>query len=526
MLSQALRNGLRNVKKSPMIYSQFINNVQKYADKKAIIYEETSLNYKEVNSRVNALAIKLQHLGVSEGEHVAVTLNNSSTFLVLLLSIAKINAVIVPLSPSLKEEALWVLLQNTDSKYIILNDNHAKFDALIQKIGRKRCLVEQDLCALPEIDTDLPNLSDSVKNQNDETDFILTTTSGSTSEPKPFFITQECKIKRIEVTKKLYQLNDSVVSIVSTPMHHSLALRLSLLPILSGGTSVIMKNFNPVNWLDTVGKHKVNFSILVSSQIKSILKSKHKSDISSLKNVISSSEALGDSDRKDFVNFFKCRLHEIYGTSETATVTNNEIAIGYKLITPSKINSVGKALPNTDIRVINDKGEVAGINEIGEITCKTPTLINGYYKKGIGTKAIAKDEYFCTGDLGLIDDEGFLYFVSRKKDIIITGGINVYPKDVESVLMQSGELSSCAVIGVADNNFGEAILALIVPKEKNSFKLGDLRKYCFNKLDNHQQPLGYITVDELPKNKIGKVDRKSIKNKYQNINLTEKLPNS
>lgn len=508
-----------------MIYSQFIHNVKKYADKKAVIYEETSLNYQEINSRVNALAIKLQHLGVSEGEHVAVTLNNSPTFLVLLLSIAKINAVIVPLSPSLKEEALWALLQNTDSKYIVLNDNHAKFDALIKKIGYKRYLVEQELYSLPEIDTDLPNLSDSV-NQSNETDFILTTTSGSTSEPKPFFITQECKIKRIEATKRLYQLNDSVVSIVSTPMHHSLALRLALLPVLSGGTSVIMKNFNPVNWLDTVAKNKVNFSILVSSQIKSILKSKHQSDISSLKNVISSSEALGDSDRKEFIKFFNCRIHEIYGTSETATVTNNEIATGCRLITPSKTNSVGKALPDTDIRVINDKGEIAGINEIGEITCKTPTLINGYYKKGAGTKPIAKDEYFCTGDLGIVDDEGFLYFISRKKDIIITGGINVYPKDVESVLMESGELSSCAVIGVADNNFGEAILALVVPKDKNSFKLRTLRKYCFNKLDNHQQPLGYITLDKLPKNRIGKVDRKSIKCKYRNINLTEKLPNS
>jgi len=511
-----------------MIINYLIDTIKKYPNKNAVIVDHKPHTYLELEEDVKCVCQLLEDIGIKRKSHILVLLYNSYEFVLTMLALANIGAVLVPVNLTMNFDAIQKAIKASDIEYII------SLSSVIQKYANNlNTLIDSKkwvTVGKKILDSNLFNKINSYKeneyilgkyNIDIKDNYILTMTSGSTGEPKPIVFSQETKINRaIKSAKEVYNLNSNDIIIASSPMYHSLAQRLVLLPLMIGGTSVILKKFTSQVWLETVEKYKVTFTILVSSNLELLLLKfkEQKFDLSSLKTVVSSSALLKDDIKSECIKEFKADFHEMYGASEIGTATNL-----YPKDAQNKMSSVGKPLDYVDLKIVDEQGNELDTGKEGEIICKTMTKFCGYYKNEKATTDSLKDGYFYTGDIGYVDDDGFLYFRGRKKDVINVGGSLVYPKDIEDVINKFDFVDECAVIGVDDIYFGEAVLAVIIPKKGIDFNLGKIKLECRNYLADFQQPMGYETIDALPKNSMGKVMKFKLKEMFIGYDATKLL---
>jgi len=338
--------------------------------------------------------------------------------------------------------------------------------------------------------------------------FILTMTSGSTGDPKPIILTQRTKFNRAMAAVKLYGITDADSILAATPLYHSLAERLVLLPLLVGGRSVLMTRFSPSEWLKCAREQSVTFTIAVSSQLKQIadrLGCVDEMPIDSLRCVVSSSAQLDFHVKAELLSKLHCQFHECYGTSEIAIASDLNVVTDLE-----KLNSVGVAAPGVDVKILLQDGMIAECDEVGEIICKTPMLFGGYFKRPELTAESMWGEYFRTGDLGKLDEDGYLYYLGRVKEIIITGGINVYPQDIESVLAKHPSVLECAVFPLPDDVLGEIVAVAIVPRTSDGINQREIKHLCADHLADFQQPRKYFILNELPKSGVGKIMKRML----------------
>lgn len=507
------------------IIELFLFQGKEHPEKEAVIFNDKQVSYAELTEYVRLQSACLSSSGIGIGSHLLVVLENSINFLVLMLSAAELGAVVVPLSPSLGGDAVLTAIYATETDYFISTKH--KIRTLLKSIvdfpishenifSVDGVLSEYSSVNMLELEC-LAN-SNYVLGQKIipiETDYILTMTSGSTSAPKPIVFTQKNKIDRAFLgARDVYNLNSQDVILVGSPMHHSLGQRLALLPLLLGGKSVILSHFTPKKWLESVHTHKITFTIAVSSQLEHIYqasKTLNQYDITSLKCLVSSSALLKEASKQELLRLFSCELHECYGASEVGIVSNLSL-------TESRhhIKSVGKALPYVKLKILDENNQVLPNGQIGEIACATATLFSRYFNNPKATESSIIEGFFKMGDIGYLDEEGFLYFCDRKKDIIIVGGTNVYSKDVEEALNAHDKVLESAVIGVEDDYFGDVILAVVVKADDSLTEL-ELKQYCLGKLADFQQPLLYEFITELPKNAMGKIAKPVLRSSYKNL---------
>jgi long-chain acyl-CoA synthetase len=217
---------------------------------------------------------------------------------------------------------------------------------------------------------------------------------------------------------------------------------------------------------------------------------------------VSSSALLETPLKQRLAELLRCEFHECYGTSETATAT--DLAINP---TDMSLASVGKALPGVHLRIVDADGRDVPVGEEGEIVCKTPLLFAGYYKRPELTRQAMLGDYFRTGDAGRLDADGYLYFRGRLKEIIITGGINVYPKDIEEAVESLPWVAECAAFSLPDEGLGEIVALAVVPRDNTEAKLRELKMRCADRLADYQLPHRYFVLDALPRNAMGKIVR-------------------
>ena len=226
-----------------------------------------------------------------------------------------------------------------------------------------------------------------------------------------------------------------------------------------------------------------------------------------IKKIVSASSTLSLKDKLDFKKN-KIRLYEMYGAAEIGTITN------LSTFNSKKEGSVGKILKNCDVKILDKNFNFLENNKVGEIACKTNLRLKNYYiSKSLTKKSFIKN-YFLTGDLGYKDNKNFLYFVSRKKDVIISSGENIYPSDIEKEVLKFKNISECCAIGIPDRYFGEALFLVCVTSKQDKNIETKLRNFLRTRLANFQQPLGYDFVPLLPKNRLGKVIKQDVKKIY------------
>jgi acyl-CoA synthetase (AMP-forming)/AMP-acid ligase II len=438
-----------------LIFERFKQKALKYPEKIALVFNNKRITYYELLQNVKNRSV---NFNMEKFAHVGVFLENSVDFVELLLVASKNGFTLIPFSAK--------------------NIDYEKFD--IEYI----------------YDGELKKLKPYTKKRSG---YIIVSTSGSTSEPKPIVLTEEIKLKRIKIAKRSYNLTQNDTILVSTPLHHSLAQRGVLLSLMIGAKCILLDRFSIEKFLGAVEKERVSFSFAVSNQLEAIKEKVNRYDVSSIKSMVSTSYQMSGNTKKELLKYFD--IYECYGTSEIGCVTH---------LSPNDIdkhkNSVGKVLDGVEIKI-----------KEGEILVKSPWRFKEYYKLSKITDKSFDGEFFKTGDLGEIRD-GFLYYKGRKKELIKTGGISVYPVDIEKVIKEVKGVEEVAVIGVEDEYFGEIVVAIVVGDVKKS----DIIKAC-NRLAPYQRPMFVDIVDSLPKNSMGKLQKFKLKENYKNLQLGKRL---
>lgn len=476
-------------------------------DKSAIWCDNKTITYQKLADLVSRYSNYLLQNGVSYREHIGIPMNNSIESVALILAAANLGVGLVPINPTLPLDAIKIAFSAGKVKHLIARRTFfEQFEKAggLNMPGCKFCLDGEYEGTLPFMDALRMSAERPVIDEvTGEETLIITMTSGSTGSPKPIDLTQNNKYQRAMAHICLYNLTKDDNILAATPLYHSLAERLVLMPLLLGGTSILLPRFTPNMWLNCVKDQQVTFTIAVSaqlSQIAELLSSPFIPEIDSLRCIVSSSALLEPHIKNELIVKLKCDFHEMYGTSEISTATNINLKEAL-----NKKQSVGKPLPEAEIRIIKDNGELAPAGEIGEITCKTSLMCNGYYNMPEVFQSALQDGYFKTGDLGYVDQDGYLYFSGRKKELIITGGINVYPQDVERCVSELPEVSECAAFAYPDERLGEVVALAVVTKPNHQLTKRTIQIQCARNLADFQQPHKIFFVEELPKNTMGKL---------------------
>ena len=501
-----------------LLANLFYENARLTPDKEAIWCDGKSVSYAEMAELVSRYSNLLLSLGVSHGDHIAVPMNNSIESVALFFSAADLGLCVVPLNPSLPFDAVKVAVKAGDIKHLIARKI---FFAECEKKGGvdipgfSICLDQEYPGTVPfektkEMPATRPELDYDVV---DDESLILTMTSGSTGTPKPIDISQRNKYERSMAHIRVYNLTKDDRILAATPLYHSLAERLVILPLILGATSILLPRFTPAIWLKCAEEQKPTFTIAVSAQLAQILEMLRQPEtpsITSFRSIVSSSALLEASVKYELIDLLKCEFHEMYGASEVSTVTD----ICFQE-TPDKQKSVGKAFDEAEIRILRenaDDGTITdcALHEVGEIAVRSKLQCKGYYKQEPMMRAAMYDGFFRTGDLGYLDEDGYLYFAGRKKELIITGAINVYPNDIDAVVGKLPEIEECAAFSYPDERLGEIVALAVVAKEGMEINLRALRNYCARNLADFQQPHKFFVVDKLPRNAMGKLQRMAI----------------
>ncbi len=501
----------------------FFAHAKRTPDKQAVWCEGDTVSYQELAHLVCRWSNAMAAYGVKRGEHIGVILPNSIEFVALMLVAADLGAVMVPINTSLTPSAVHRAFEVAEVKHVVstavlLKDlliksasssgtqnssSHPDF-SMVDGLWLSVDEATEGASLLADLLQDVSQDAQPLNAAMEDDALILTMTSGSTGDPKPIILTQRTKYNRADAAIELYAITEQDKILAATPLYHSLAERLVLIPLLTGGTSVLMSKFSATTWLECVRDHDVTFTIAVSSQLKQIAEQLGSGtdayDITSLRCIVSSSALLDHQVKSELLERFDCEFHECYGASEIAIASNLD-----GLSAKAKLQSVGIAAPGVDIKIIDKNDEIVGTGEAGEIVCKTPMLFGGYFKRADLTQAAMWGPYFRTGDMGKLDEDGFLYFLGRSKDIIISGGINIYPADIEAVVTEHSSVIESAAFAFPDERLGEVVAIAVVPTNKLEFDLRLLRFHCCRHLADFQQPRKFFIVDELPRNGMGKL---------------------
>lgn len=437
-------------------------------DKIAVVYQDKSLTFRELHHRVNSLANSLLEIGAKEGDHIVLYMRNRLEMMEALYAVSTIGAVVVPINYMVEGESLAQLINQSDAKYIFVETEQLqKFEQITEQlkfinakstivIGAKenqRFLQYEDLMANgseadPEMEIDSSAF------------FAILFSSGTTSSPKGSLITHEKQIYRTLRSAVDWNAGHKDVVLITVPIYHSVGFSLIFRTCILGSKTVITREFDPEQTLKIIGEQKITQSFFVPTQYRIMLETPNfdQYDLSSLKLLISAGAPLAKELKGTIAEKFQCGLLEFFGSTETGA---------YIILQPEdvirKTASVGQQVSHMEVRLLDEKGNDVGIGEEGEFTVRGSVLFNGYYNNPKEMeKAFLPGGWFRTGDMGKMDEEGFYYLLDRKKDMIISGGVNVYPKDIEQVIYTHQAVLETAVIGIPDEKWGEAPKAFVV----------------------------------------------------------------
>lgn len=501
--------------------SKLLNEIQNAylgnENKIALVIGDNHYSYSELSTKTIELASLLAHLNISKNEHIAVILPNGIDFIITMLASAQIGCAIVPMPLGITLSAFKQACKDTDIKHVICwaaVSNTLKPSELESTFNNWISVTSDGI--LTHQQAELSINKNSVVTAEDNSPFILTMTSGSTGKPKPIVLSQKTKLLRAQSAISLYQLKNDDVTLIATPLYHSLAERLVMVALLSGGTAVLMEKFSIEQWLKNIETYRVSFTIAVSSQLKQLLNTVQFSttDLTSLTCLVSSSALLEKQVKMELLKNLQCEFHECYGASEIAIATN------IKFDAKDSSHTVGAAIKGVEIAIIDNKNNILLEGATGEIVCKTPLQFDGYYKQDSLTNASFVNGYFKTGDIGTINKQGELTFLGRSKDVIITGGINVYPSDVEAVALTLKNVKECAAFSFPDEHLGEVVGLALILEDAGKANFKNIIRGCAIELSDFQLPRHYIILENLPKTALGKVE------KYKIFDMANKIINT
>ena len=478
-----------------------------YDEMKAAVidpYKGTEWSYQDLNIRAENLANYLQDQGIKRGDVVGVFAPNDVAILDMLFAAFKMGAVYMPMNWRLKPQEIESVVSDSEVKMIFYASNH--LESLKSISGE---LIHMDIDS-PEYDEIVhPKNHRPFKSVDVESDELaaLMYSSGTTGMPKGVMFTYDSFVSNVINTALTYKINSGYTTIISTPMFHVLGFNDSALPlIMAGGTMIIQRYFNGEELNEMMAEYEPDYLILIPTMYYGMLVAEN-FDIKNFKNIeflIQGGAAPLPAVQEKFQSMGYTIING-YGLTEAPLAMVNTPANALE-----KPMSIGKPVMYVDVRLFDDDLNEVQAGEIGELAVKGKNATPGYWKKPELTRESFEDGYFLTGDLARIDEEGDLFIVDRKKELIITGGENVLPSEVEAVLSDHPLVAQCVVVGYDSPKFGESVSAAVVLKEEDSEFESKLDAHMRERLAGYKTPKLYLKLSEVPLTSTVKPDKLEI----------------
>lgn len=493
----------------------------KFPELLAIECEGRSYTYRGFNEEVNRLAHGLLRQGVNKGDKLALVMKNSDHFVFTFFAAAKIGAVAVPVNFRLTATEVQYILEQSDTAIVVCDKEFEQIIAeaihgtdirIVITVGEPETLGFYSFEKILSERTDEPDIE---VYEKDDVEILYT--SGTTGRPKGalFDHSQIFKVGISVVINMEIRMHERILHLA--PLFHSAQLNLFLISgVALCATHIIHRDFHPGKTLQAIQEHKITHLFAVPAMYNFLLQVPNAADydLTSIKRVGYGAAPMAPELVKKSMQLFKTdQFYNLCGLTEAGPGGIFLDPEGHK----QHLGKGGKPIFMTETRVVNEEGKDVLPGVIGEFIIRSPMVMKEYYKKPEETKSTLKGGWLYTGDLAMIDDEGNITLVDRKKDMIISGGENVYSVEVEGVLYEHPGVLEAAVIGLPDEVWGEAVCAVIVPKEGAVINEQELRSFCREKLAGYKVPRRIFFEGQLPRNASGKILKYQLRRKMREV---------
>jgi long-chain acyl-CoA synthetase len=499
---------------------------QRSPDRIGIIFEDKSFTWKQVNERVNRFANALLSLGLQKGDKVAIFAQNSHWYAETYLGLAKAGLVAVPINWQSTPTETTYLLNNAEAKAIVIDAQYLTLiDGIAGQVPELKHVIrlgddrEGGLgyeALLQESSPDEPQVDVSPDDAR-----ALGYTSGTTGSPKGCFVTHRQTLAGLVNYLIEIPVPRERSTLLIVPFFTGYGNYMIYCALYTRSTMVIHKQFQPVQVLESIEKHKIAHMCVVPTMLVGLLNFHEidKYDLSSLQLIVYGGSVIAAAVLKAAMAKFKCDFCQVYGMQEAGgfvffLTPDDHAGLDGSEASEKKLLSCGRIAQFAQIRLLDGNGNDAKPGEHGELIVKSEATVSGYWKNPEMTALTIRDGWVYTGDIAYRDEEGYIYIADRKKDMIVSGGMNIYPAEVEAAIYKHPSVAQVAVIGVPDDRWGEAVKAVIELKKGAKATEEEIIDFCRQHLASQKKPKSIDFVDALPVSNSGKVSKAEIRERY------------
>jgi long-chain acyl-CoA synthetase len=487
--------------------SVLTDSAANHGDNVAVKLDDAELTYKQLDGASAHVAGLLREKGIEPGDRVGIMLPNVPYFPVVYYGVLRLGAVVVPMNVLLKGREVEFYLKDPEAKVVFAWHDFAE----AAETGAENTDAEVVLVKPGEFENlvgEAEAVTEVAERDGDDTAVILYT-SGTTGTPKGAELTHDNLGSNVQaILDTLIQIQPDDVVLGALPLFHSFGQTCGMnSSVKAGGTLTLLPRFDPDKAFEIIQRDKVTIFEGVPTMYVAMLNSAKadEADTSCLRLCVSGGSAMPGEVLRAFEEKFGCKILEGYGLSETSPVASFNHPDKER-----KVGSIGTPIAGVEMRCVDEDGKDVEQGEVGEIAIRGHNVMKGYWNKADATSESIKDGWFHTGDMAKVDEDGYFFIVDRKKELIIRGGYNVYPREVEEALYGHPAVQEAAVVGVPDDKMGEEVGAAVVLKPDQDVSVDELRDYVKGEVASYKYPRKVWIVDELPKGPTGKILKREV----------------
>jgi acyl-CoA synthetase (AMP-forming)/AMP-acid ligase II len=501
-------------------------------DRDCIVFEGRRWTYAQVNERVNRLANALAQWGIGKGDRVGILHVNCNQHIETYFAVAKLGAIFVPLNFRAKSDELAYMITNAEAKTLFVGSRYLDIvNTMLPQLPtvKQWILIDsKDQNKIYYEDLLSSASSDEVMSEiGDEDITILMYTAGTTGRPKGVPLRHNAFASYVLDNVDPASPDIEERNLLTVPLYHVAGIQAMLAAIYGGRTLVLMRQFEVKEWIETIQREKATRAMLVPTMLKRVIDAPdyHQYDLSSLKVITYGAAPMPFEVINKAIKVMPwVRFINAFGQTETAsTITTlgpeDHIIEGTEEEREKKLkrltSSIGKPLPDVEVKIVDEEGKALSPLEVGEILARGPRIMTGYWRDEQKTSQVmTQDGWLRTGDMGWMDEEGYIYLAGRGDDMIIRGGENISPEEVENAVQSHPKVEEASVIGVSDPEWGQEPRAIVVLKKGEVVTQEEIIEHCRTRLAGFKRPRSVIFIDALPRNPMGKVLRKKLREDY------------
>jgi len=474
-------------------------------DSPCLIFGDDIITFADFTTRTDRVAAALLGMGLKPGDRIAILALASPLFFELLFACAEAGLILVPINSRLSPREVGEVLRDAEPGLVIAAQ--ALID-MVPPAGAWRLFEEK---AFLPWSASAPSAAPSAASSSPDAPVLILYTSGTTGQPKGVKLSLENLSYLSRMAQEVWEFDEDSTNLVSTPLFHIGGIGWGLLALTQGGKTVVTRESAPDALIEVMRRHSPTHAFFVPTMIQRLVDHIEATGVAapSIDHLFYGAAPMGDALLRQALTAFGCKFHHVYGMTETAgtVVTLDPSDHDPEGANPRRLRSCGRAMPWVEMAIVDPAtGSTMEAGQVGEVRLRSAAITKGYWRKDIETaRAIAADGWLCTGDAGELDEDGYLYIRDRYKDMIVSGGENIYPKEIENVMLYHPAVAEVAVIGVPHEKWGETPWAFVALRPGETTTAEGLLDFTRGQLARYKCPSGVTFRDSLPRNASGKL---------------------